>query len=200
MGRTTRAAQSMAASEFEAAVALEGQALEGRVAAAGWKLPMGGPGRRARGAAEERRRDMKDQVNRVEYFALTVDDRAGEGAQLGNKLAKEGVNLLALSAFPSAPGKTQVDIVPEHPEALIKAAKKLNLSIGSPKACFYVQGTDRPGAMAEIIGRLGDARINVRASLGACAGGNRYGALLWVAPGEIDAAGRALGATTMSAH
>ena len=125
---------------------------------------------------------MKDQVNRVEYFALTVDDRAGEGAQLGNRLAKEGVNLLALLAFPAGAGKTQVDLVPEHPEALIKAAKKLNLSIGSPKACFYIQGTDRPGAMAEIVGRLGDAHINVRASLGACAGGNRYGALLWVAP------------------
>jgi len=143
---------------------------------------------------------MKDQVNRVEYFALTVDDRAGEGAQLGNRLAKEGVNLLALLAFPAGAGKTQVDLVPEHPEALIKAAKKLNLSIGSPKACFYIQGTDRPGAMAEIVGRLGDAHINVRASLGACAGGNRYGALLWVAPSDIDAAGRALGATTMSAH
>jgi hypothetical protein len=143
---------------------------------------------------------MKDQVSRVEYFALTVDDKPGEGAQLGTKLAKEGVNLLAVSAFPIGAGKTQVDLVPENPETLIKAARKLSINLGSPKACFYIQGTDRPGAMAEIITRLGNARINIRASLGACAGGTRYGALLWVAPADVEGATRALGATTMTAH
>src|SRR5262249_29624270 len=141
-----------------------------------------------------------DQVSRVEYCAITVDDKAGEGAQLGNQLAKEGVNLLAVSAFPIGGGKTQVDLVPEHADALTKAARKLNLTFGPPKACFYIQGTDRPGAVAEILGRLGNARINVRASLGTCAGGNRYGALLWVAPNDVEAATRALGATSTATH
>lgn len=143
---------------------------------------------------------MKDQVSRIEYFALTMDDRAGEGARLGKKLAQEGVNLLALSAFPIAPGRTQVDLVPEHPEKLSKAAKKLGLALGEPKAVFLAQGTDRPGALGDVLDRLGNASINVRATTAVCGGGNRYGALIWVSPADVDAATRALGATTMAAH
>jgi hypothetical protein len=59
---------------------------------------------------------MKDQVFRVEYFAFTEDDKPGTGADLGRHLKEEGVNLIALTAFPVAPGKTQVDIVPEQPD------------------------------------------------------------------------------------
>ena len=142
----------------------------------------------------------KDQVNRIEYFALTVEDRPGEGAELGRKLAKEGVNLLAVSAFPTGSGKSQLDVVPEHPDSFAKAAKKLNLTLGQPKVCFLVQGSDRPGALADVLGRLGEAHINVRATLAVCAGGNRYGGLIWVARGDVEAAARALGATTMATH
>ena len=70
---------------------------------------------------------MKDQVNRVEYYAITMEDRPGEGARVGRMLAQEKVNLLGVLAFPVSPGKTQVDLVPEHPEHLTKAAKKLGL-------------------------------------------------------------------------
>ena len=42
---------------------------------------------------------MKDQVLCVDYFVLEVDDRPGTGSDLGKKLAKEGVNLLAMLAF-----------------------------------------------------------------------------------------------------
>ncbi len=143
---------------------------------------------------------MKDQVSRIEYFALTMDDRAGEGARLGKKLAQEGVNLLALSAFPVAAGRTQVDLVPEHPEKLAKAAKKLGLALGEPKAVFLAQGTDRTGALGEVLERLGNANINVRSTTAVCGGGNRYGALIWVSPADVEAATRALGATTMATH
>jgi predicted amino acid-binding ACT domain protein len=143
---------------------------------------------------------MKDQVFAVEYFAVTADDRPGAGADLGAKLGQEGINLLALSAFPVGPGKTQVDIVPENPEKLTKAAKKLGLTLGAPKVAFLVQGTDRAGATGEVLARLGNARINVRAALSVGGGGNRYGGLIWVEQDDIEAATRALGATTMTAH
>src|SRR6266545_6812991 len=121
---------------------------------------------------------MNDQVFRVEYFALNADDRPGIGADLGRRLKDEGVNLLALSAFPLPTGKVQVDLVPEHPDQLAKAAKKLNLTLGEPKVAFLVQGTDRPGAMAEVMHRLGAANVNIRATLGVASGGNRYGGIL----------------------
>ena len=142
----------------------------------------------------------KDQVYRVEYFAITADDQPGKGGDLGSRLKQEGVNLLGLLAFPTGNGKVQVDLVPEHPEDLKKAAKKIGLTLGEPKVAFLAQGTDRAGAMGEILSRLGTAKVNVRATAGVGAGGNRYGALLWVKQADVETASRALGATTMAAH
>ncbi len=143
---------------------------------------------------------MKDQVFRVEYFAVTADDRPGIGADLGKRLKDEGVNLLAISAFPTTPGKTQVDLIPEHPDQFVKSAKKLGLTIGEPKVAFLIQGTDRVGAMGEVLSRLGAANINIRATLGIAGGGNRYGGILWVRPQDVELASRALGASTMATH
>lgn len=142
---------------------------------------------------------MKDQALQIEYFPITVDDKPGVGADLHKRIAKEGVNLLALLAFPAGPGKTQVDFVPENPEAFAKVARKLGLGIGEPKAAFLVQGSDRTGALGEVLERLGSVGINVRATCGIGAGGNRYGAILWVSPAEVEKAARALGAQ-MAAH
>ena len=141
----------------------------------------------------------KDEVYRVEYYVHMAEDKPGVGATLGKKLAQEGVNLYALSAFPATTGKTQVDLVPENPDQLVKAAKKHGLTLSAPKTCFLIQGTDRTGAVGEVLGRLGTAGINARATLGACAGGKRWGGILWVAPDDVETAARALGATT-AAH
>ncbi len=143
---------------------------------------------------------MQDTVYRVEYFVLTAEDRPGEGATLGGRIAQEGVNLLAISAFPAGNGKVQVDLIPEHPGDLTRAAKKLNLTLSAPKVAFLIQGSDRRGAMGEVLNRLGTAKINVRSTQGIACGGNRYGGLIWVAPGDVEAASKALGATTMATH
>ena len=136
----------------------------------------------------------KDQALRVDYFAITTDDKPGVGADLHKKLAKENVNLLAVQAFPTGTGKIQVDIVPEHPDAFMKAARKLNLTVVGPKAAFIIHGTDRPGAVGEVLDRLGMAGINIRATTAIGAGSNRYGALIWVSPADVEQATRALGA------
>ena len=138
----------------------------------------------------------KDEVVRTEYYVYMADDKPGEGAILGRKLAGEGVNLYALSAFPATAGKTQVDLVPESPDQLTKAAKKHGLALAGPKTCFLIQGTDRTGAMGEVLGRLGGAGINARATLGVCAGGKRWGGIIWVEPKDVESAARALGATS----
>ncbi len=143
---------------------------------------------------------MKDQVLCVDYFVTEADDRPGNGANLGKRLAKEGVNLLAVLAFPTSAGKTQVDLVPENPEAFTKAARKLGIDTRGPKLAFLVHGTDKPGAMAEILDRLGNRNINVRATCAVCGGGNRYGAILWVAPADVENATRALGAQVAAHH
>jgi predicted amino acid-binding ACT domain protein len=142
---------------------------------------------------------MKDQALRVDYFVVTTDDKPGIGADLHKKLSKEGVNLLAVLAFPTG-GKIQVDLVPENPEAFTKAAKKLGITTSPAKAAFLIQGTDRTGAIGEILDRLGTAGINVTATCGVTAGGSRYGSLIWVEPAKVEAAARALGAQLAAHH
>ena len=143
---------------------------------------------------------MKEHVFRVEYFVFAAEDRPGSGADLGRRLKLEGVNLLALLAFPVSPGRTQVDIVPEHPDVFLRAAKTLGLPLGEPKVAFLIQGTDRPGAIGEVMNRLGAANINIRATVGVSCGESRYAGVLWVNQQDVDLASRVLGATTMATH
>jgi hypothetical protein len=142
----------------------------------------------------------KDQVFRTDYFTIMMDDRAGQGADLGRKLGKENVNLLAVLAFPVETGKVQIDLVPEHPDDLMKAARKLGLSLSGPKTAFLLQGTDRAGAMGDILERLSSAGISARAGFGVGSGSSRFGGMLWVAQSDVEAASRALGATSMVKH
>jgi hypothetical protein len=157
-------------------------------------------GRAIHDPTHEEGHTMKDQALCVDYYVVHAEDRPGTGAELGKKLARESVNLLAIMAFPSGPGKTQVDLVPENPETFAKAARKLGLTTTGPKSAFLVHGSDKPGAMADVLDRLAQSGINVHASCGVGAGGNRYGAILWVAPADVEAATRALGAQIAAHH
>ena len=142
----------------------------------------------------------KDLVHRVEYFTLTVEDKPGQASTLQKGLTRENVQLLGMLAFPAEKGRTQVDLVPEHPEDLRKAAKKVALELRGPKTAFLVHGQDRVGALSEIFQRLGDEGIGIRATLGVTCGANRFGALLWVAPSDVEATSRMLGATVLATH
>jgi predicted amino acid-binding ACT domain protein len=69
------------------------------------------------------------------------------------------------------------------------------LKIKPKKSVFLVSGEDRPGAVAEIMGRLAAAKINVTAIDAVCAEAGRYGAILWVKPPDVARAAKALGAS-----
>jgi predicted amino acid-binding ACT domain protein len=56
-----------------------------------------------------------------------------------------------------------------------------------------IQGDDRVGAIADIVGSLADAEINVTA-IDAIATDGRYGALCWVAPRDVKKVAQILGA------
>ena len=137
---------------------------------------------------------MKDQAKRVEYFALTIDDRPGEGARITAELKKRGINLLAFHGFPTGTGKAQIDLVPEDIPGFMRAASDLGWKLGEKKVAFLIQGQDRVGAMAEIHDQLAQAKINLVAETGICAGGGRYGCILWVAPKDAETTATILGA------
>jgi hypothetical protein len=136
---------------------------------------------------------MTDAIRKLEYYALEVPDKPGEGARILETLKGEGVNLVAFSGFPSG-RKAQIDLVPESADALKVAAKKLKLKLGARKMCFVIQGDDRVGALTDTFTRLAEAKINVTASQAVTAGMGRFGAIFWVQPRDVGKAAKLLGA------
>src|SRR3989440_3948336 len=122
---------------------------------------------------------MADTIRKVSYYYTTIPDKPGEGTRLLNVLRSAGVNLLALHAFPSA-RKAQVDFVPSDAGVFAAAAKGAKIKLSKPKTAFLVDGDDRVGALAGVLGRLASAKINVTAGTGLCAGGGGEGAALLV--------------------
>ena len=135
---------------------------------------------------------MADAIRVVEYFYVTVPNKPGEGARLLDTLRREGVNLLAFSAFPAG-RQSQADFVPEDAAAFRRVAKKAKWKVKGPKKGFLVQGDDRVGAVSDLIGALAAAKINITA-LDAVSVRGRYGAIFWVAPKDLKKATKIAGA------
>ncbi len=135
---------------------------------------------------------MAESIRRVDYFYVTAPNKPGEGAQLLSTLKEAGINLLAFSGFPSG-RRTQLDFVPEDPNAFRKVARKAGWKLSPRKTGFLIEGEDQVGAVLNVVSRLADAKINVTAVDAVCAGQGRYGALLWVKAPDVRKAAKALG-------
>lgn len=136
---------------------------------------------------------MADTIRLVEYFYITAPNKPGEGARVLKTLREAGINLLAFSGFPQGRG-AQLDFIPADSAAFKQAARKAKWKVVGPKRGFLVQGDDRVGAVADLLERLGAAKINVTA-LDAVSAGGRYGAILWVVPKDVKKAAAVLGAS-----
>jgi hypothetical protein len=137
---------------------------------------------------------MAETIRRVDYFYIETPNRPGEAARALRALKDARINLLAFSGFPKG-RRAQLDFIPADPPAFLKVTKKRGWKLSAKKSGFLIQGSDRTGAVADILGKLADARINVTAVDAVCAGAHRYGAILWVKPPDLKRAAKVLGAT-----
>src|SRR5262249_62204543 len=101
-------------------------------------------------------------VRTAAYCYVTVPDKPGEGARILGELKRAGINLAASSGFPSGRG-SQLDLVPTDPAAFRALAKEKKWKVKGPKKAFLIDGDDRVGACADVLGRLAAAKINVTA-------------------------------------
>lgn len=136
---------------------------------------------------------MAEEIRKLEYYYASVPDKPGEAARILAALHQAGVNLLGFSGFPHGARRSQLDFFPEDSAAFTKAAKGAGLKLSKKKTGFLIQGEDRPGALAEVLGKLSQAGINVTSVQGASAGAGRYGAMLWVSASHLGKATKALG-------
>ena len=138
---------------------------------------------------------MANTVEQVEYYYTLVKDQPGEGTRVLNALKTAGVNLLAYTGFPASATRAQLDFVPSDKDAFLAAARNAGIRLVGPKVAFLLQGDDRVGAVADVLGKLAAARINVVAMNAVAAGEGRYGAILWVRPRNARRAASLLGAS-----
>lgn len=135
---------------------------------------------------------MSFKIRKVDYFYCSVVDQPGEAYKLLSQLEQIGINLLAFTAIPIGPNRTQLTLFPDIPEKLITEAKRSNLSLDGPHPAILVQGDDELGALAEIHQLLFRANVNVYASNGVTDNRGSFGYLLYVRPEEYERAAAAL--------
>src|SRR3989442_6521071 len=135
---------------------------------------------------------MSETIRLADYFYLQCPDRPGEGARALSQLKDAGINPLAFSAFPAGRQRTQLDFVPENPAAFRAAARRAGWKLTGPKKIFHIAGEDRVGVMADVVSKLAAPKINITAMQAVGAGTGWVGALLLVAPRDVEPAAKAV--------
>ena len=133
------------------------------------------------------------RIQPLAYFHATIRDGPGHAYHLLSDLARSKVHVLAFSAIPEGPGKTQLVIFPEDPEALVKAAEESSFTLSGPEHALLCRGDDELGALAEIHRKLFDAKIDLYASSGLTAECGRFAYVLHVKADQIEHATHVLG-------
>jgi hypothetical protein len=122
---------------------------------------------------------MAIKIRRVEYFYAGVKDEPGAAYEFLSQLERLGINLLAFTAIPTGPQRTQLTLFPEEPRQMESEAKKMGLALDG-------------GVLARIHENLHAANVNVFASSGVADGEGRFGYVIYVRPGDYERAVAAL--------
>ena len=115
-----------------------------------------------------------------------------EAYKLLSLLAEVGVNLLAFTAIPHGPMRTELTLFPESTSQLESAAAKAGLAMDGPHHALLAQGDDELGALAGVHERIYEAGVNVASASGVTDGGGSYGYVIYVRPEEFDKVAAAL--------
>jgi hypothetical protein len=138
---------------------------------------------------------MPSRVMEVEYYYATVADKPGEARKLLEFLSEKAVNLLALTVFPVGDGKSQIDFIPDNPDALKSASEDSGIPLIGPKKTFLVQGDDHVGVLSGFHLKLSNAGINIHACNGVVDGQGHFGYVIWVNPDDYQKASEELKST-----
>jgi len=104
-------------------------------------------------------------------FTVLMEDQPGTLGKVCRTLADRGVNILALQSFPIG-GKSVTRIVADNPTAA-KAVLESEKLTCTEADVVQVKLSHRPGEVARVASRLGEANININyAYCGLESGGN----------------------------
>jgi hypothetical protein len=136
---------------------------------------------------------MAHTIRRAEYFHATVVDQPGEAYRVLSTLEDLGVDLLAFTAVPVGPGRTQLTLFPADPSKMAAEAGKARMTLDGPHPALLLQGDDELGALVEVHEKLYRSGVNVYASTGVSDGAGKYGYVIYVRQEDCERAAKALG-------
>jgi hypothetical protein len=131
-------------------------------------------------------------AKKMTYFKARIDDKPGSLLALTADLKDKNIDLVGMKGVSHA-GHGDVLVIPKSPE---KARIAWNASgiLLEEGTLFFVSGVDKTGALNGSLDALAKADVNIVAVEAGAVGG-RFGAFLWVAPGDVDKTAQALGAS-----
>jgi hypothetical protein len=94
-------------------------------------------------------------------LTLYLDDEPGELARLGDVLGTAGVNIAGLCALTSGGGGAEVHILVQDATPAFEALQGAGIKIVEEQEVIVLDVEDRPGALGEVVHKLGAAKINL---------------------------------------
>ncbi|HEY6671047.1 MAG TPA: ACT domain-containing protein [Solirubrobacterales bacterium] len=93
-------------------------------------------------------------------LTVVLDDEPGSLADLGEATGGASINIEGMCATTSG-GKGEIHILVEDPEATRQALQGAVIEVSGDRDVLVVEVEDRPGTMAEVARKLGDADVNI---------------------------------------
>jgi hypothetical protein len=134
------------------------------------------------------------KITKERYFVISSLDQAGQLARVNAVLMEQRVDCSGIWGFPTLGRSAEITVLPRNPELFLKTASNAGWNF-SEGYCFHLEGSDRTGALVDILKQLADDGINLRA-VDAMAVEGKFACCLWVADHELEHVSQVLGLST----
>lgn len=134
------------------------------------------------------------KITRERYFAIAAVNEAGQLAQINATLMEARVPCSGIWSFPTHGRAAEIMVMPRDAEQFLKVASGTSWEFREG-FCFRLEGTDRTGAIVDILKQLADDKINLRA-VDAMAVEGKFACCLWVDDNEREHVSQVLGLST----
>lgn len=127
---------------------------------------------------------------RVTYFKINLEDKAGSLLGIVQDLKSKKIGLVGLGGQDIQPGKAEIHVIARNPDKLRNAWKSSGMNFEEGTG-FFVKGADRTGVLVATLDALAKAGVNIIMSEAMGIDGN-YGCFIRVAPADVERTAKAL--------
>jgi hypothetical protein len=93
-------------------------------------------------------------------LTITLDDRPGRLADLGEATGRAGINIEGMCAISSG-GRAEVHVLVEDAAAAREALASAGIELDAESDVLVIDVDDRPGTMGEIARKVAEAGVNI---------------------------------------